>query len=221
MAETDKHRTNMVNLIATIDDHFAADPEMYVSSNMFVYYVEGERNKHLSPDVFVVRGVPRRLRDYYMIWREGKTLDLAIEITSRSTRGEDLEDKFRIYRDEMRVYEYFLFDPNLEFLKPSLQGYRLQKGQYVPIPRVRGRLPSEVLGLHLERVGWELRLYDPKARRRLLTPAEAAAQAEARARRAEAREQQEAQALRRAEAEIERLRQELEQLRQSPSEPEA
>jgi hypothetical protein len=64
---------------------------------------------------------------------------------------------------------------------------------------VADRLPSEVLGLHLERQGTELRLYDPARGRRLLTAPERAEEAEA--------------ATQRAEAEIERLRRELDALR--------
>ena len=49
------------------------DPDVYVWGNMMLYYVEGDRRKHVSPDVFVVRGVPKRPeRDYYLTWKEGK-----------------------------------------------------------------------------------------------------------------------------------------------------
>ena len=46
----------------------------------------------------------------------------------------------------LKVREYFLFDPFEEYLKPSLQGYRLLRGPYKPIAAVENRLPSEVLG---------------------------------------------------------------------------
>ena len=46
--------------------------------------------------------------------------------------------------------EYFLFDPRSEYLKPSLRGFRLIAGEYRPIEPIDGRLPSEMLGLHLE-----------------------------------------------------------------------
>lgn len=127
---------------------------------------------HLSPDIFVVKGVAKKFRDHYLIWEEGRSLDLVIELTSRSTRDEDLTDKFTLYRDVLKVQEYFLFDPREEYLTPSLQGYRLMKGQYVPIRKVKGRLPSKVLGLHLERDGWELRLFHPCTGERLRTPRE-------------------------------------------------
>jgi Uma2 family endonuclease len=216
MAETPQHRKNLTNLIETLDVWFAGDAQTYVSGNMFVYYVPGDRLRHVSPDVFVVRGVPKVVypdRRRYLVWEEGKAPDLVIEITSASTREEDRDDKFQIYQDPLQVREYFLFDPFEEYLRPSLQGYRLHKGTYVRIKSVKGRLSSKILKLQLERDDWQLRLYDPSTGKRLPTPQEARDQAEAARQRAEA-------ALDQAEAEIARLRRELEALRgQRPEGP--
>jgi Uma2 family endonuclease len=217
MAETDVHRKDMVDLIAALDDHFAADPRVYVSGNLMFFYEEGNRRKHIAPDVFVVRGVPKLPpRKYYLLWEEGRSPDLVIELTSKTTRREDRDKKWVLYRDRLRVPEYFLFDPFEEYLKPSMQGYRLVEDQYVAIESEAGRLPSGVLGLHLERRGAELRLYHPATGRCLPTPQERAAEeAEARQRAEEGR-QREAEARQRAEedrlhieAENERLRREL------------
>src|SRR5262249_17421827 len=104
MAETPRHRQNMTDQIAMLDAWFADELLVYVSGNMFVYYVRGDRNKHLAPDVFVVRGVRKdKPRKTYRIWEEGKSLDAVIELTSQSTREEDEEDKFVLYRDELKV----------------------------------------------------------------------------------------------------------------------
>jgi hypothetical protein len=46
--------------------------------------------------------------------------------------------------------------------KPTLQGFRLSRREYVPIDPVANRLPSAVLGLHLERSGMALRFFDPE-----------------------------------------------------------
>ena len=61
----------------------------------------------------------------------------------------------------MKVPEYFLFDPFEEYLKPSMQGWRLVAEEYEPIVSVDGRLASETLGLYLERDHTQLRLVDP------------------------------------------------------------
>ena len=159
MAETDLHRLLIVDLIDSLDAFYNADPMVYVSGNLLLFYVPGDRRRHVSPDVFVVKGVPKQRRRNFLVWEEGKGPDAVFEITSASTREEDEDDKFWLYQDTLRVPEYFLFDPLGEYLNPPLKGYRLRDGKYIPIRPVRGRLPSRVLGLHLERSGSELRLF--------------------------------------------------------------
>jgi len=206
MAETDWHRDLMVELIETLKMRYADDPAVYVSGNLLVYYVRGDKRKHLAPDVFVVRGVPKHNRKYYLVWEEAKGPDVVIELTSKTTRKEDVTKKFNLYQDVLRVPEYFLFDPFQEYLKPSQQGWRLAEGRYLPIEPTDGRLPSSVLGLHLERNVTQLRLFDPATGQWLLTPSE-------RALLANRDREQESAARRAAEEENERLRQELEALR--------
>ncbi len=209
MAETDLHRQDMVDVIETLQDFFAGDPQVYVTGNLLLFYEEGNRRKHVAPDVFVVRGVPKLPpRDYYLLWKEKKSPEVVIEITSKTTRREDQKKKRTLYREVLRVPEYFQFDPTQDYLKPSLQGHRLVHGDYEPIPMVAGRLPSEILGLHLERDGTSLRLYNPATATRLPTRQEALA----------ASNQQLAvtnQQLALKDAENERLRSELEALRRS------
>jgi len=211
MAETDVHRKDMVDVIEVLDHHFANDPDVYVSGNLLMFYVEGDRRKHISPDVFVVRGVEKRDRDHYLVWQE-KAPDVVIEITSKSTRREDRKKKWELYRDVLEVPEYFQFDPTEDYLKPPLQGFRHIEGEYVPIEPVGQRLPSEVLGLHLERDGKKLRLFNPVTGGRLLTAAERSELAERRAederKRAEAAEAVQQQLA----AENERLRQAIDAL---------
>jgi Uma2 family endonuclease len=205
MAETDWHRDLMNAIIAILKMWYAKVRRVYVSGNLLLYYVPGNKRKHVAPDVFVVRGVSKRKRLYYLLWEEGKSPNAIIELTSKSTRKEDLDTKFKLYRDVLKVQEYFLFDPFGEYLKPPLRGYRLVNREYVPIEPVAGRFPSEVLGLHLERDGTMLRLYDPATGQWLPTLEEARAEAEA------ARDQ--------LQAENERLRREIESLRQRLENP--
>lgn len=162
MAETPIHYKNLTRAVEVLDRYFAKEPLVYVWGNMLVHYEKGNRRKHVSPDVFVALGVPKdKRRDAYFIWEEGHGLDCVVELTSRSTKKEDLVDKMSVYQDKIVVPEYFLFDPRGEYLDPPLQGHRLRAGKYVPIEMVDGRLPSEVLGLHLQRDGEWLRFYNP------------------------------------------------------------
>lgn len=228
VAETPIHYINLSNSVQVLDRYFAEDPMVYTWGNMFVYYEKGNWRKHVAPDVFVAVGVPKDdPREAYFMWKEEHGLDLVIELTSKSTKEEDLEEKMAIYRDKIQVREYFLFDPKDEYLEPPLQGFRLQSGEYVPIAMVDDRLPSEVLGLHLQRDGSWLRFYNPASgvwlptlaeRERMLeterTRAEMEREREKTARqRAEGETPRLATELRTSEAELERLRQELDLLR--------
>ncbi len=207
VAETGLHVRELLGTFETLDDHFAGQPNVFVGANMFLYYQKGNRRKHVTPDVMLTMGIPKEpLRDCYLLWEERKAPDFVLEITSKTTRGEDMKQKFRLYRDVLRVSEYFLFDPRAEYLKPPLQGFLLTSGDYVPIEPVAGRLPSQVLGLHLERDGEHLRLFDPATGSRLMTPLEGREAAQRRAEAAEATERHVA-------AENERLRREIETLR--------
>ena len=199
IAETDTHRDVMVYLIEALQDFFRDDPQVYVAGNLFVYYEEGDPAQVVAPDVFVVKGVPRRKRRTYKVWEEGKGPDVVIEVSSRKTQREDLGPKKGTY-EMMGVQEYFLFDPLGEYLETPLVGYRLTDEGYRPLKQEP--LVSEVLGLALRVEEGALRLYDPATGEKLVPPLEAQ----------EARRQAEARA-EAAEAELARLRAELHHLR--------
>jgi Uma2 family endonuclease len=172
MAEAPLHRDVLFLCIDTLRRWFAADKNVYISGNMMVYYERGNPRRWVSPDVQVTLGIPREPeRRVYKTWVEGKMPDVIIEATSRSTQREDEESKFELYR-RLRVREYFLFDPEGDYLDPSLAGYRLVAGEYRPIEPIGGRLPSDVLRLHLQADGTALRYFDPAAGQRLLSSQE-------------------------------------------------
>ena len=181
MAETDYHRELMSTLIDTLKAYYADDPAVYVSGNLLLFYEEKNKRKHVSPDVFVVPGVPKHLRPNYLLWEEGCGPRFVVELTSSSTRKEDTHKKKTLYQNVLKVREYFLFDPLGDYLKPSMQGWRLVRGVYEEIAEVAGRLPSETTGLHLERDGRILRLWNPETERWLLTPTQQAEEARERA----------------------------------------
>jgi Uma2 family endonuclease len=213
MAETDWHRDLMLIVIGILKHWYADDPDVYVSGNLLIFYDRGNKRRHISPDCFVVKGVPKGNRPNYLVWEEGKGPDVVIELTSKTTKAEDLRKKPDLYRERLGVREYFLFDPTEDYLHPSLQGFRRVRDEFRPVKLVNGRLPSKVLGLHLERDGRMLRLWNPETGLWLPTAEEREAAAVERAERAEAAVEREAAIQR----ENERLRQEVEALRQQMS----
>ena len=215
-AETDIHATCMMYVTYALKGWLKRHgrEDVYVASNNFLYYEQGNPRAVVSPDVYVVVGVPAHLRDTYLLWSEPKGPDFVLEVTSAGTRRDDERRKREVYA-ALGVDEYFLYDPRAEYLAPPLQGFRLQDGEYRAAPSVTalaGRavaVTSEVLGLEFrdEREARMVRLRDPRTGRDLLTyeESERAREETAEARRLEAKaRQQQAEARRSAEARVER-----------------
>jgi Uma2 family endonuclease len=164
MAETDIHRQLLSDLVFTLETFFQKQPDVYVSGNLLIYYVEGNPKKRISPDIFVARGVEKRQRRIYKLWEEGAAPQVMIELTSRQTWREDLQEKWRLY-EQLGVEEYFIFDPEYDYLDDPLVGYRLKDGKYKMMNAPDRRLRSKVLGLELVDTGETLRLFDPNSGR--------------------------------------------------------
>lgn len=167
MAESDLHRDEMVDLIKALQRRYQANPDVYIAGNLFLYYRKGDPRSVVAPDVFLVRGVPNHQRKTYKLWEEGRVPSLVIEVTSDTTRDEDLDKKKNTY-ERLGVEEYFLHDPEGDYLSPRLQGHRVANGRYRAIrPNPDGSLESRTTGLTLQVEGNNLRLIDTVTGERL------------------------------------------------------
>ncbi len=191
MGETGFHVKGILALVAALESRYRQQ-EAYVGANMFVYYDPSDPAEVVCPDVFVAFGVRRGERRIWKAWEEGKVPDVVFELTSKSTRREDRYTKPAVY-ESLGIREYFLFDPEGDYLKPRLQGFRLTEDGYQALSGER--LSSEALRLEIFAEDYLLRLYDPASGEVLRTPAEHEA------------------AARNAEVELARLRAELERLK--------
>ena len=201
MAETQAHGQVIVDLFHALSRRYAEEPDVYVWFNMLLYFVQGDPRACVAPDVFLVWGVDKHERRIYKVWEEGRAPSLVCEVTSKSTRDEDVVTKKGVY-ERLGVEEYFLFDPLGEYLKPRLQGYRLAGGRYQGLaPQREGSLPSQTTGLRLVPEGKRLRLRDAETDLPLPWPEEDAV-----ARRAAEREAE--QQTRRADREARKAEQE-------------
>lgn len=223
MGETDLHIEEIVYLREALKRRFEETPDVYVASNLLLFYREGFPREFVVPDVMVVRGVAKKLRRNYLLWKEGVPPALVIEVTSDKTWKKDLSTKMEIYA-RLGVQEYFLFDPYGEHLESQIQGFHLAGRRYSPIrPKNDGSLVSSMTGVAFCVEVDRLRLADAstgvpllrpaeesaarrKAEMRAATEIEARRQAELRAARAEETAAAEAARVRALEEEIERLR---------------
>jgi hypothetical protein len=68
LAETPIHRRNLVTLIDVLDRRFADDPQVYVSGNMFVYYVKGDKWSTSYQTCFLFAACPRTSRETIILF---------------------------------------------------------------------------------------------------------------------------------------------------------
>lgn len=184
--------------------HFADRPHTLIDSGGFVFYDPDDlQRRRVRPDVYIAFGVDTvsvRERDGYVMHEAGKPPDFALEVASISTRRRDMGPR-RVLYAEIGVGEYWRFDPTGgRHYGYVLAGDLLADGAYHPVDLTQdddGTLwgYSPVLDLCLCARDNRLMYYDRKQGRYLTNVAEEMA-----ARRA-------------AEAEVERLREELRLLR--------
>jgi Uma2 family endonuclease len=151
--ETQRHKFQMDLLIDTMMVWLEQRADGYVSGNMFVYFslAQLRNSDYRGPDFFAVLGVPKGERRSWVVWEEGKSPDVVIELLSPSTADVDKNQKKQIYQNQMRVPEYFWFDP---FNPDDWAGFSMQNGVYQPIAvNAHNQLVSNILGLGLQR--WE------------------------------------------------------------------
>lgn len=151
--ESPRHKAQMNMLIDTLSPWLAERSDGYVGGNMFVYFslAQVKNQDFRGPDFFVVLGAPKGERRSWVVWEEGKAPDVVIELLSESTAELDKNEKKLIYQNQLRVSEYFWFDP---FNPDDWAGLFLQHGVYQPLaPNTQNQLVSQSLGLAL--VQWQ------------------------------------------------------------------
>ena len=133
-------------------------------------------NQRISPDMLVsFHADPALYRqdNGYVISRQGKPPDLVLEIASRRTGRQDVENKPARYAT-LGIPEYWRFDETGEFHGTRLAGDRLVEDRYEPIPieTLEGGVLqgySAVLNLHVRWERGDLRWHDPQTGREIPT----------------------------------------------------
>jgi len=175
MGETDFHALAVIWLREALEDYFADRSDVYIASNLFLYYQKGRYRYHRDPDVLVALGVGKHQRRSFRTWEEKTVPRVVFEIASERTWRRDLDDKPEVYAG-IGIPEYFLFDPEGLYLDPVLHGFHLTGGRKycrTRLPR-DGSLTSRELGLRLVPEGGMLRLIDVQTGARILTRSERA-----------------------------------------------
>lgn len=196
IGETDFHIQTITYPYQTLSAFFASETDVKVLADIMFYYEEGNPRKVFSPDVMVVKGVGNHPRRTFKLWEEKQFPQVIFEISSRKTWGDDLNKKWFLYQ-QFGVKEYYIFDPEYDYLPEPLIAYRSKRGELKQVPIKNNRIYSEELGLEIVDTGEGLRLFDPETNQFMRTLSE------------------EHQARLQAEDEIARLREELKRLRET------
>jgi Uma2 family endonuclease len=153
MAETELHGDAMVAAHQALKRYFADRDDVQIGIDNLVYYEKGNSAARFAPDVYVAVGAPKRKRRVYKLWEEPVPPSFVLEVSSRSTWLADHGTK-KALCERLGITDYFLFDPESEYLDPVLQGFSLSNGQYERLlPGTDGALESRALGLRLRAEG--------------------------------------------------------------------
>jgi Uma2 family endonuclease len=160
MGDTDFHNHAMREIVETLEDFYAPEPDVYIASNLIMYYEEGEPAKRKDPDVLLAKKVGKHKRRSFRVWEEKTFPSVLFEIASKKTWKNDVGEKRDLYT-RINIKEYFIFDPEERYLDPPLQGFRTGHGKSIPMtPNADGSLTSKEMGLILFVDGSSLRFKD-------------------------------------------------------------
>ena len=103
--ETQRHKFQIDMLIDALLPWLEQRSDGYVGGNMFVYFSLAQvRNQDFrGPDFFAVLGVPKGERRSWVVWEEGRGMDVVIELLSETTASSDKNEKKLIYQNQLRV----------------------------------------------------------------------------------------------------------------------
>ena len=178
-----------VRILGTLRVYYKDTPGARVNGDTFIYYVEGDPRRSVSPDCYVALGLSEEAvesierNNVYLLWEVSKAPDFILEIGSSSTASRDLGSKRDLYA-ELGVREYWRYDQTGgDFYGEPLVGERLVDGVYRRLYLHResdGRAwcHSDALNLDLWWDQGELRFWDPVAESWLLSHEEAQVRAD-------------------------------------------
>jgi Uma2 family endonuclease len=156
--------TQQFELIVWIKENlellFANDPNVFVAGDLLWYPVEGNNVLRQAPDVMVAFGRPKGYRGSYQQWLEDNIPpQVVFEIWSPGNRLSQMAKKFEFY-DRYGVEEYYLYKPDLL----DLTGWQRRESRLEVIDQMAGWI-SPRLGLRFELSEDKLEIYRPDGER--------------------------------------------------------
>jgi Uma2 family endonuclease len=159
MADNTRQLRWIVVLFGNLSAQYRSD-QVFVTSNVFWYPVEGHPEDRIAPDVFVVFGRPKGERSSYMQWNEDHVpVTVAFEVLSPGNTVIEMANKLFFY-DQYGVKEYYVFDPDSN----NLLVYLRRGGNTLLREWVKESFVSPLLGVRFDLTGPEMVVYAPDGR---------------------------------------------------------
>ncbi len=177
MGETSIHAKLINRFLAMLLYFFEQREDVFLSSNMNLYYEEKNPNKWYAPDLLIAFGVPNHERSSYQVWKENVFPQVIFEVASEQTWDNDVGKKYKNY-ERFGVEEYYILDPEFAFLPAPMLAFHRQGERLLSVPVDDGKIFSPRLGLEIVRADNTFRLFNPKTNEFLLTLEEAQAEIE-------------------------------------------
>jgi Uma2 family endonuclease len=146
-----------------LEAFFSTQKNVTVAANMMICYEKGNTKRWLAPDVFVCFEVDNTLRRTFKTWEEGVFPQVVFEIASDSTFENDLGGK-RLDYARLGVEEYYLLDPEREYLPSPVMAFRRKNGRLMSVNIKDNRAFSPLLNLEIVDTGKSFRLFNPKSK---------------------------------------------------------
>lgn len=201
MGETSVHIKLLANLLSILKLYFKNRQDVFLSGNMNLYFEKGNSRRWFAPDLLVAFGVPNVERSSYLLFRERVFPQVIFEIASEKTWRNDVDEKLRTY-EQYGAEEYYVLDPEYAYLPAPLMAFRRENDKLSPVQISDNKIFSPRLGLEIVWAENDFRLFNPQTKKFLSTLEESEAE----------KNIFESRAIT-AEAEIERLKAELDRLK--------
>lgn len=177
MPEGIRHFLLSVRLTSMLLAFFAERNDVKVFGNCMLYYEKGNLRKVVSPDLMICFGLEKTPPRVYKLWEEKVVPAVIIEFAPEATCLGDVSTKLALYQ-KLGVKEYYIYDVEYDNPPEPLLAYRLIDDELKQVEVEDKRILSESLHLELVDTGETLRLFNPETNNFLMTVEEMQAENE-------------------------------------------
>jgi hypothetical protein len=132
MGETDYQHIQILILEQMLRIFLKDKKDVYLASDLIVYYEEGHPNRRFAPDLMICFGVENKMRRTYKLWEEKVVPQIVIEVVSKETWEKVVTTKRRLY-ERLGVKEYYVIDPEDKYLPTPLLAHCLVWNWWIPV----------------------------------------------------------------------------------------